>query len=533
MPTKNSNTDFGNGASRSGGKKAAKNYSAFSSTSKQAPSVKSAKKERVRAGLGNTVDESLPFGDGGRYLKLPVGKGFHVLIETRQIKMLLLAGSLYLFAAVVASEWMYLLSTAFGVAVLLGFITPYLQLALLDASYLLPDGLSSQESASIRVQLKRSMRFGPLSWLVPTRALRMTINMKKRGPDGKPTEVTLSPDPVFIEKLEYDQFFEFPTPSLKRGIYYLETIQLSTCFPFGITWWTRDISMKSSNSELGASITVYPNILNVGGSFLDKLTGVQSPMGHATSSSVITHQSSSFRSVREFKSGDSMRHIHWGSSARFGQVMVREFDSEMLPIFDILLNLRSNYRTPEQFELTVTLVNSLVHLGHNLGHMPRIKLNPPVESPEVQSLLYDLPHMPPNMALIAEILARVEPITKLGANRTSFEIEEDNEVDSFKNWSKVNDRPTVTVVPTGEKIAKFAPGKGDVVCCPVEVVEIPPNWEEVEESVGTGGSDKEEKGAVNFKNIRGAAKKAPKNDLGPVNGRVIARVEWEGDFETL
>jgi hypothetical protein len=429
---------------------------------------------------------------------------------------------------------MYLLSAAFGVAVVLGFITPFLELAILEARYSLPDGMTDQESANIRIELKRSTRFGPLTWIIPSRALRLTINMKKRGPDGQPTDVMLSPEPVFIEKLEYDQFFIFPTPSLKRGIYYLETLELSTCFPFGIAWWSRSISLKSKTNELGATITVYPNIFNIAGNFLDKLTGIQSPMGHARASSVITQQSSSFRSVREFKSGDSMRHIHWGSSARFGTIMVREFDSEMLPIFDILLNLRSNYRTPEQFELTVALVNSLVHLGHNLGHMPRIKLNPPADSNEVQQLLFDLPHMPPNMALIAEILARVEPITKLGANRTNFDLEEDTREESFKKWDKVNDRPTVTVVPTLEKIAKFAPGKGDIVCCPVEVIEIPPNWEDVEEEMAMAAAgEKDDKGGVNFKNIRGAGKKPPKNDLGPINGTVIARVEWEGDFETL
>ena len=228
-----------------------------------------------------------------------------------------------------------------------------------------------------------------------------------------------------------------------------------------------------------------------------------------------------------------MRHIHWGSSARFGGIMVREFDSEMLPIFDILLNLRSNYRTPKQFELTVALVNSLVHLGHNLGHMPRIKLNPPAESPEVQSLLFDLPNMPPNMALIAEILARVEPITKLGANRMTFELDEVVEDDSFKNWSRVNDRPTLTIVPSGEKIAKFAPGKGDIVCCPVEVVEIPPNWEDIEEASSYGEESEIDSKALSVKNMRGVAKKAPKNDLGPVTGKIICRVEWEGDFDTL
>ena len=32
--------------------------------------------------------------------------------------------------------------------------------------------------------------------------------------------------------------------------------------------------------------------------------------------------------VREYRTGDSMRHVHWGLTARHGQVMVREFEEE-------------------------------------------------------------------------------------------------------------------------------------------------------------------------------------------------------------
>ncbi len=65
------------------------------------------------------------------------------------------------------------------------------------------------------------------------------------------------------------------------------------------------------------------------------------------------------------------------------------------------------------------------------------------------------------------------------------------------------------------------------------MIEIPPNWEDVEEELALAAAEEKGDKGVSFRNIRGAAKKTQKNDLGPVTGTVIARVEWEGDFETL
>lgn len=470
-----------------------------------------------------------PFRSGGKYMRLPVGAGFRIFLEGRQLRIIIVASALYIFAALAASEWIYLLSAAFLVALILGTILPFLELYGIEADYSLPQEISPLETASIRVHLRRTFKLGPIAWIIPSRALRLTVNMQKRGVDGKPTDVLLAPDPVFIDKLNNEDWYTFPTPSLKRGIYFLNSIELSTCFPFGITWWSRAINIKKNKNDADATITVYPNVLPISGNFLSRLTGIISPMGQASSSSVITHQSSSFRSVREFKSGDSLRHIHWASTARLGKMLVREFDSEMLPVFDLLLNLRANYRSADQFELTVTLINSLVHLGHNLGHMPRLLIHPPIESAEVQSLLFDLPNMPPGLGSVAEILARVEPITRVAANRTSFE--EEVTPDDFENWSKVQDRPILTVVPTSDKIVKYAAGKGDVVCLPVDVIEVPPNWDEEEPPLPGLEQDSDK---VEFKSARGAkAKKSDKADLGPITGQVIARVEWEGDFEGL
>lgn len=478
---------------------------------------------------GRPISQEQVFGSsGGKRLRIPVGRGFSVTLEGRQFGLLILSAVLYIFAAFVASEWIYLLSAAFLVALILGSILPFCELAGLSSSYLLPQEVAALETATVRVNIKRHFKLGPISWVVPTRALRMTVNMTKRAADGKPSDIMVAPDPVYIDKVDNAEWYSFPTPSLRRGVYFLDSIELSTCFPFGITWWTRTVKMTEV-SETKPSITVYPDVLPISGNFLYLLSGIVSPMGHATSNSVITHQSSSFRSVREFRSGDSMRHIHWASTARQGKMLVREFDSETLPVFDILLNLRANYRSQDQFELTVKLVNSLVHLGHSLGHMPRLLLNPPTESGDLHDLLADLPHIPPGLALTAEILARVEPITKVAANRKSF----DEEIETAAaTWDHINDCPLVTVLPTSDKIVKYSQSRGDVVCLPVEVVEVSPGWQDEDQPLP--GMEVQNTEKVATSKSRGAsAKKTEKAELGPTSGKVLARIEWEGDFEGL
>ena len=74
---------------------------------------------------------------------------------------------------------------------------------------------------------------------------------------------------------------------------------------------------------------------------------------------------------------------------------MREFDSEQLPVFDLLLDLRANWKNQEQFEVAVCLAHSLIHHGFKLGIKPELTLNPPLESKLVQkNLMFDLPQLP-------------------------------------------------------------------------------------------------------------------------------------------
>ncbi len=120
-------------------------------------------------------------------------------------------------------------------------------------------------------------------------------------------------------------------------------------------------------------------------------------MGLSCATSRLVQQSASVRSVREFQTGDSLRHIHWPTSARLGKLFVREYDAETLPAYNILLDLKADWQTEKQFDLAVVLTLSLIELGHQVGTIPHLLLNPPLDSPQLKELMSDLPQIPPGL----------------------------------------------------------------------------------------------------------------------------------------
>jgi hypothetical protein len=118
------------------------------------------------------------------------------------------------------------------------------------------------------------------------------------------------------------------------------------------------------------------------------------------------------RSLREFHTGDSPRLIHWPTSAKVGKLMIREFESEGLPGFDVLLDLTSDWQNEEQFELAVSISLSLLQLGFKLGGSPELFITPSVDEDieRLPSILTDLPAIAPGIGWAAQMLARVEAL---------------------------------------------------------------------------------------------------------------------------
>jgi hypothetical protein len=341
-------------------------------------------------------------------------------------------------------------------------VIPFLQLVDVEAACSMPEEVLVSDKADVQIGLRRTLRLWPISAIIPLQSVRLTVDLLRRTSSVKGERV-LAPEPVLIEHIFGEYWFNFPTSALRRGVYYLRDIELISCFPLGLIWWCRKLKLKKEDGE--KKITVHPLVSPVSGNFLHSIGGITSLMGIASASSVVTTQSTSVRSVREFKTGDSLRHIHWASTAKTGKVLVREFDSEVLPVYDLMIDLTGNWRTPDQFELAVLLLHSLVHLGYGLGALPELSIYPPMETEAVSRLMADLPQIPRSVAWLSEVLARVEPLTL-----DDFPRSQRNESDIAQALAGRLDRPLLSIVPATEGVMKYLPGRGDTVVYPIKLV---------------------------------------------------------------
>ncbi|RUQ99268.1 DUF58 domain-containing protein [Labedella endophytica] len=74
----------------------------------------------------------------------------------------------------------------------------------------------------------------------------------------------------------------------------------------------------------------------------------------------ITNSDIAFHALREYVVGDDVRHVHWRSSARTGQLMVRQFEETRRSQLTILHTADERYYTSsEEFELAVSVTASV------------------------------------------------------------------------------------------------------------------------------------------------------------------------------
>ena len=74
----------------------------------------------------------------------------------------------------------------------------------------------------------------------------------------------------------------------------------------------------------------------------------------------ITNSDISFHALRAYEPGDDRRYVHWRTSARTGQLMVRQFEETRRSQLTIVFNAdRRCYASEEEFELAVSIMASL------------------------------------------------------------------------------------------------------------------------------------------------------------------------------
>ncbi|WP_325605742.1 DUF58 domain-containing protein [Nocardioides sp.] len=68
-----------------------------------------------------------------------------------------------------------------------------------------------------------------------------------------------------------------------------------------------------------------------------------------------------FHALREYVPGDDLRHVHWRSSARAGELLVRQYHDTRRNHATVVLDPRpTSYRTDDEYELAVSIAASLI-----------------------------------------------------------------------------------------------------------------------------------------------------------------------------
>jgi uncharacterized protein (DUF58 family) len=116
----------------------------------------------------------------------------------------------------------------------------------------------------------------------------------------------------------------------RRGVFVLREATVRCAYPFGLATMQRTWPVEP------VGITVFPRIYPV--------TQFALPANSTRSSADLerpapTRGQELFREVRDYRSGDNPRHIHWRSSARHGRLIVKEFDAIATGVAWIVLDL--------------------------------------------------------------------------------------------------------------------------------------------------------------------------------------------------
>lgn len=141
---------------------------------------------------------------------------------------------------------------------------------------------------------------------------------------------------------------EFAVPTVRRGVIPIGPARTVRADPVGLV---RRELVWTDVTEL----FVHPRTIGIPSmstGFIRDLEG--NPTRDLSASDV------SFHALREYLPGDERRHIHWRSTARTGRYMVRQFEETRRSHLVIALSLAtSDYTTPEEFEMAVSVTGSL------------------------------------------------------------------------------------------------------------------------------------------------------------------------------
>jgi len=207
--------------------------------------------------------------------------------------------------------------------------------------------LSEQAIRALRVE-----RRGPRSVTVG-HDLRLTYEVENLKPHLPSLAVEISesglPEPAFLAHVPAGGRARARSINsfVRRGIYPLGTVTLSTGFPFGLFRKERDL-------ELPGEVVVWPRTDRP---VREPTPGAGRVPRVGSSSQAASGSRGEYRSLRRYRIGDDARDIHWKSSARLREPVLREYERDGAETRWICLDVRGE--PGEAAEVAIEVAASL------------------------------------------------------------------------------------------------------------------------------------------------------------------------------
>jgi hypothetical protein len=224
----------------------------------------------------------------------------------------LVTGSLLLFAVGtnVQAGWLFVLASVLLAVALAGWLLPSRLIRGIRVRRSAPARAFQGDDVAVEVTVRADARRPSLSLLI--------------------RDQYLGPATLFVPHLAAGEEAVVTTKrrAARRGLVEGVPIQVSSNGPFGVA------EARRSHPADGATL-VYPRVVA-----LQRFPGVhgRDERGLAGGSTHRRGMGQDYLGIREYRAGDSPRHVHWPSSARHGSLMVRDFEQERPDRLAILID---------------------------------------------------------------------------------------------------------------------------------------------------------------------------------------------------
>jgi uncharacterized protein (DUF58 family) len=270
---------------------------------------------------------------------------------------LVLGGATYLGAWAFGSKILYPVALGLPLAVLLGWLWTALANRPLQLRRTLPGGERLEgDDVKVALELVSEQRLVPARWTLRERVGRLGERSMTVGHNGRAR--------YFLR-------------NLPRGRYQFEETVAVIEDPFGL-------ERVEQRLDAPGALLVYPRLVE-----LDRLFSDAGSRAHDGRRLLLRRPSGfDLHSVREYEHGDSLRKVHWRSTARRAQLMVKELEDAPRDEVAVVLDADPQAVVGDSFDVQVRAAGSLLLSHVRRGRRALLVINGPrreqqgVRSPE-------------------------------------------------------------------------------------------------------------------------------------------------------